>query len=146
MQALQEMQRILVPGGLVCFTTWKSVAGIPLAMESFKRMGFTPERSALSQYPWHDRAWLEELMAKEGFTDARIREAAVDFHVPDAGLLDFGLALKNNPVFGKFTQGMTEEQQEKWPQVLADVARSMYGPRETYDFENVGLIITGRKT
>ena len=139
------MHRILSPGGLICFTTWKSVAGIPLAMASFKQMGFKPAEAPITQAKWQDRAWLGEMMAKQGFTDTRIEEQTVDFQVPESGLLDFGNSLQRNPAFGQFARGMTQEQREAWPQALADAARSLYGIRDTYSFENVALIISGKR-
>ena len=139
------MKRILTPGGLICFTTWKFVMGVPLAMESFKTLQYKPDRTNISRTPWNEKDWLEDFMAKAGFTHVSIQEAEAKFVVPDGELLDFGHALKNNPAFGQFSTGMNDSQKEAWPQALADAARNLYGKKDVHNFQNIAWVITAKK-
>lgn len=139
------MQRVLSPGGIVCFTTWKFVAGMPLAMESFKNMQFRPPRQDISKLPWHEKEYLEKIMKEHGFTNVKIEEANSEFKVPEAELIKFGYAMSRNPVFLRLLESMSKEQKEAWPQAIVKAAKSMYGQKDTYEFLNIAYIVTGKK-
>ena len=140
------MQRVLSPGGLICFTTWKVVAAMPIIMESFKALAFKPPRSEVSKLPWHEKAFLEKTMQDHGFTNVKIKEADAGFKVAGAELAKFGLSVSNNPVFMKLMEGMSKEQKQSWPSTFVKTIRTLYSQKDSYHFVNVAYIISGKKS
>lgn len=80
--ALQEMRRVLVPGGRLAFTVWSKAPAWNVALaESLTRHASTDvAASCLSPFLWNDPETIRKLVSETGFCDIDMQELAFMRH------------------------------------------------------------------
>jgi ubiquinone/menaquinone biosynthesis C-methylase UbiE len=88
LEALEEMHRVLVPGGRLILGVWRSVEHQPggLAMADALERHISPEAGVIRREPFSfgDADVIEKLLAEAGFQDVMVNPTVKNVHFPSA--------------------------------------------------------------
>ncbi|KZT60622.1 S-adenosyl-L-methionine-dependent methyltransferase [Calocera cornea HHB12733] len=151
--ALQEIYRLLVPGGMNGFTTWNYVGWIPLMQRAFSVLPGIPPFPKEEQYQdfmgtgrWDIPAYIKGQVEAQGFVDVKIDVVSADSDIPSPELF---VKLFGNMFVGLTTRWFTEEQKAEWEEKIKSTLlvqlQGEYGVGKPWKMPMTANVVTCRK-
>jgi len=151
--ALQEIHRILVPGGMNGFTTWNKVGWVPLVERAFAAIPGCPPfpgTENISDFMgtgrWDTPAFIKQQLEEQGFVDVHI-EVKDELSTIDSS--ENFVRLFGGMFIGLATKWFTEEQKqefgEKIKETLLSQLQEEHGAGQPWDMPLTANVVTCRK-
>ncbi|KZT60631.1 S-adenosyl-L-methionine-dependent methyltransferase [Calocera cornea HHB12733] len=154
LSALQEIHRLLLPGGVNGFTTWNHVGWIPLVQRAFTAIPGIPPFPSEDKYKdfmgtgrWDLPAFIKQQVEAQGFVDVKIDRVSADSDIPspEEFVKRFG-----HMFVGLTTRWFTEEQKKAdWPEKIKETLlkqlQEEYGVGKPWKMPMTANVVTCRK-
>ncbi|KZO90156.1 S-adenosyl-L-methionine-dependent methyltransferase [Calocera viscosa TUFC12733] len=146
--ALQEIHRILVPGGVNAFTTWHTTGWVLWLQRAFAAIPGCPPFPTKEQYGnhWDTPEFLQEVVAKQGFVDVKVVQKA-DKPVIDSP--EMYVRLFANMILGLATKWFTDEQKKEYTEkikaTLLKQLQEEFGEGQPVEMPMIANIVTCKK-